>query len=309
MLTKCRWMCAAGVALFLIGLMSPAPVFGQEGEGEETAAADTTRPSNPLWQSELVAKINGAQSAFSNWVEGGVNTLSFRGGLDGTFQRNEGVWRQVHEVRLGFGMLKQDTLALRKAEDLLRFSSALQYRGDGFFALFNPTIAIALRTQFAPGFNYDRDPLRLERPLPVKVSDFFSPATITQTVGLTYDPAPWFRQRVGIAGKQVVVAIPMLRPLYTVSPDGLARVELGVESRTQVDREVFENVRLRSSLGLFAAFNRPEMPDLMWENLITMRVNSWLVVSAELATLFDRDLSTRVQVKETVSLGVAVNLL
>ena len=77
-----------------------------------------------------------------------------------------------------------------------------------------------------------------------------------------------------------------------------------MESRTEVDREVFENVRLRSSLNLFASFNQTftetRLPDVLWENLITMEVNAWLGVDFEFVTLYDRDLSQRLQLKEVL---------
>ena len=80
-----------------------------------------------------------------------------------------------------------------------------------------------------------------------------APATFTESVGLTYDPRPWFTQHVGIGSKQTVVILAYYRPLYNQDRDNPVRVELGLESRTKFEKEVFENVRVRSSLGLFAA--------------------------------------------------------
>jgi hypothetical protein len=296
---------AVGALMALFALTGTAAgQNNEENENVEQVAEDRNR-----WERDLTARLTASQASYSNWVEGGINTLAFSTGLDGKFGRTDGLFEQNHDLRFTFGMVKQDSLALRKAEDLIRINTALKYRGDGFFALFSPTLAATLRTQFAPGFNYDRDPLQLGRPLPVKVSAFFAPATLTQTVGLTYDPVKWFTHRFGVGGKQVVVAIEELRPIYNVPVYQVARYEVGLESRTQVDRELMENVRLRSSLGLFAALNRPDTPDMIWENYLTMRVNSWLVVSAEISTLYDRDISPRVQMKESVALGISVNLL
>ena len=200
-------------------------------------------------------------------------------------------------------MIKQDTLEVRKSDDLIRLASELQYQGEGFFASFNPTIATELRTQFAAGYNYKKNPFEDGRPLPVKVSDFFAPAIFNQAIGLTYDPAPWFTQRFGLGAKETVVMIEAFRPLYSLEPDEAVELEIGLESHTELDRELFENVQFQSTLGLFAAFNKPDLPDLLWENLVTMKVNAWLNVTFEADVLYDRDISELLQAKELLSVG------
>ena len=44
-------------------------------------------------------------------------------------------------------------------------------------------------------------------------------------------------------------------------------------------------------------------PDLRWENLVAMKVNSWLGVNIEFTTIYDQDLSDLLQIKESLSLG------
>lgn len=271
----------------------------------QNAPADSLK----AWKTEAVGQLSASQAGFQNWQEGGVNTLALSAGINGKASRTSNRWEQVHEARLTFGLVKQDTLDVRKAEDLILLRATVKYRGEGFFADFRPTFSASLRTQFAEGFNYDKDPLGLGRPLPAKVSAFFSPATLTQSVGLTYKPVAWFTQRLGIGAKETVVTIDRFRPLYGVKPDKPVRFEAGLESFTEVDKEVFENVHYQSKLGLFASFNQPDKPDALWENLITMKVNRWLNVSFEFVTVYDLDISSDAQLKEVLSLGVAFNLL
>ena len=59
----------------------------------------------------------------------------------------------------------------------------------------------------------------------------------------------------------------------------------------------------------FAAFNRPEMPDALWENRVEMKVNAWLRVNSELSYSYDRDYSRRLQRKQTLGVGVSMNLI
>lgn len=288
------------LALLIVfaAIVLPRMALSQDSVPDSALAA-------PAWETDLIGKIAATQAGYSNWAKGGVNTIAFTTALGGSFSRTSPGWHQAHEFRLAYGLVKQDTVEFRKADDEIILSSSVQYRGGGFFRIFNPTIAQQTRTQFAPGFNFKKNPFNDGLEPPVKVSDLFSPVVFTQSLGLTYDPADWFTQRVGIASKQTVVLIPRFRSLYGVPEHGPGLVEVGVESRTQLEREIFENVHLKSSLGLFAAFNNPDMPDLMWENLIAMKVNSWLSVNLQVDALYDRDISEVLQMKEVFTLGIS----
>lgn len=275
------------------------------GDARQARAQDTPSDTTVIWQSDWAGKLSASQAGYHNWQEGGINTLAFTVSTTGKVARTEGAWEQTHEARLAFGLIKQDTLDVRKADDVIRLTSSLQYTGVGFFRTFNPTLGASARTQFAEGYNYDTDPFEEGQTPPVKVSDFLAPGTFTQAVGLTYEPAAWVKQRVGLGAKETVVVIERLRPLYGVRVDQPVRFEAGLEARTEVDKEVLENVRLQSTLGLFASFNQPNHPDVLWENLVTMQVNSYLSVTFEFVTLFDRDISTQAQFKEVLSLGVS----
>ena len=233
------------------------------------------------------------------------STLRF----DITLKHASSKWIQKHESRLAMGVVKQDTLSFRKASDEIRIRSSFRYQGDGFFKHINPTFATDFSTQFAAGFNYSKNPFDDDRPAPVKVSGFFAPATFAQTLGLTYAPGESFQHRFGVGAKQTVVSIERIRPLYNMEADQSTRFEMGFESRTEMDKEVFDNVRVKSSLGVFAAFNKPDLPDLLWENQVNMKINKWLGVNMEFKALYDRDITKNLQLRESFSLGVVYDLV
>jgi hypothetical protein len=261
------------------------------------------------WTFDVVGKIAGTQAAYREWQEGGINSLSLATTLDSRARRKTENWIQQYDLRLAFGILQQDTLDIRKSDDLIRLGAGLQYRGEGFFQTFNPTIAGRLRTQFAAGFNYDENPFEGQTETPAKTSDFFSPATVQQSLGLTYEPADWVSTRLGIAGKETIVSIQRFRPLYGVALDRPVRYEAGVESVTNVNKKIFEGVRYQSTLNLFLAFNQVDRPDLLWENVINMQVNKWLNVDFEFVALYDSDRSQAIQIKEVLSVGIGFVLI
>ncbi|MDX1532049.1 MAG: DUF3078 domain-containing protein, partial [Rhodothermales bacterium] len=258
--------------LLLAGLLGLLPVLiAPQALAQEEDPPPLTEADG--WRSSLVGQLAFNQAAYRNWQEGGIDALAFTASAKGRFARVIGAFKQEHLLRTAFGLVKQDTLSFRKAEDLVRYAFNLQYTA---FGALQPTLATELRTQFAPGYDYspsaEEYPLLAEMGLVdpndrLKISDFFAPAIWTQALGLTYDPGSWYTARVGFGAKETIVVIERLRPLYGNDLDQPVRFEAGLESLVEVRRELFENVLLESRLGVFQAFSGfEEGPDAYWEN-------------------------------------------
>lgn len=284
------------------------------GASPQAAPADTVGQ----WRYDLTGKLSASQAAYKDWQEGGINTVAFTSSVDGLAEKRGARWSHTHELRLAFGIIYQDLEGdenVRKADDQIRLQSNLRYRGNGFFRLFKPTIAGNLRTQFARGFDYENNPFPDGSPnagdeTPVQTSDFFSPAFITESIGLTYEPADWMSLRLGGASKQTVVLDEDLRVLYDVDRDKTARIEAGAEFQTSINRQIAENVRYKSTLNAFFSFNQTEdPPDVIWENVISMKVNSWLSTDLEFVTKYDKNVVDAIQIKEVLSVGISFVLI
>lgn len=284
-----------------MGSMFAGSAYAQETEDDTLAVGE--------WANQLTGIVSGSQTGFQNWQEGGVSSLSVSAGISG---RSIGVtqnWKHRYEARLAIGGVRLSGREFRKSHDIIRAETSWLYRGTDFFSTFQPTIALVGRTQFAPGYNYQTNPFGDGRELPVKVSDFFSPAIFTQTVGLTYEYGNWFLQRVGLAGKEAVVVDRPLRPVFGVAPDRLARVEVGLETQTGINLLILENTRFESSLTLFKSFGETALPDMFWENLLHIKANQWLTTNVEVVLLYNEDVSRQLQLKEVISLGVTFSFI
>jgi hypothetical protein len=304
-----------GLLLSLLPAAAPAQSVEQPKDPSGAVADSATG-----WTYDATAGLNASQAAYKNWEEGaGNNSLAFSAGIYGQAAKRGEHWIQLHEIQLDFGIIDQEEQELRKAEDLIQLNTSLRYDGDGFFHIFNPTIAGNLRTQFAKGFDYTENPFdgevesgdpRLNLDTPVQTSEFFSPAFITESIGLTYEPLTSVTFRLGAASKQTVVLDRDYRVLYGVSESKNARVEAGAEFAAAVDRNLTENIRYRSQLNAFYAANATEEPpDARWQNTITLKVNDWLSTDLEFVALYDEDITNAIQLKETISVGVSFALL
>ncbi len=306
------------LAVLCLAVTGPS-VFAQPGlpslpNPQESPTSDT---ADAEWDSELTGKISISQAAYRNWQEGGLNSLAFTTSLDGATERKGERWAQSYGMRLALGYLNQENQEVRKSEDRIRLQANLQYQGDGFFKHFSPTLAGDLRTQFAPGFAYSENPYTDDYPdnprageePPVRTSSFFAPGTLTQSLGLTYNPLDQLSLRFGAASKQTIVSEPGFRVLYGVDPDNVMRVEAGGQFAGMLDQQITESIRYRSQLDVFFAFNQLENPpDVIWENVINLQVNSWISTDVEFVALFDEDTSKAIQLKEVISVGVSFTL-
>ena len=87
------------------------------------------------------------------------------------------------------------------------------------------------------------------------------------------------------------------------------RFEAGFNTKASMNRDIVENVNLKTGLSIFAAFDQLDKPDVRWENLLTMSVNSWLTVGFELVTFYDLDIDDKVQLKQVLSTGISLGIL
>ncbi|MGB3544304.1 DUF3078 domain-containing protein [Rubrivirga sp.] len=264
------------------------------------------------WRSDLVLAVNGNQSSFSNWQEGGVDALAVTSSLDGSFDRVIGRVLTTQTLRLALGALRQDTLDIRKALDIARYDVTAERTGGPL----RPAVAASFRTQFAAGFDYsptaDEYPtLEVVSGQELKVSDALAPLVMSQSVGLAYRPGGGFVGRAGLGVKETFVRIERLRPLYGNDPDQALRVEAGLDVELALEQELMENVVLRSRLSSFQAFNQvaSDAPDVLFENVLLLKVNDVLNVSLDGAVLYDADVSPDAQFRQALSIGMAFGIL
>ena len=291
-----HWLLRVTTLLTLLLIFSMNQTLAQDAE--ETVAEDST-----AWQKSVTGMLAGSQAAYDNWQEGGINSTAFSASITGSFNRKTLDWTQGHDLRLSLGSLKQEGTEFRKADDLIQWESAWLFTRPGTLGpKLSPTFGFGLRTQFIDGFNYDEDPK-------VRVSSLFAPATLTQNAGIAYVPVEWFTQTFGLGAKETIVTIEDLRESYGNDPDEALRFEMGLSALSSLEKEIFQNVLWKSNLGLFAAFNQLDKPDVRWENLLILSVNDWLSVNFEFVTFYDLDISDEVQLKQVLSTGISVGLL
>jgi hypothetical protein len=270
---------------------------------EKAAKATTDTAQHFGWAHSVVAGLTLTQVAFKDWAPGGENALAYALGLAGESADNERMTSWSNVYKLAYGQTKLGDQGIRKTNDEIYFESMFI---EKLWLQVNPYVAAMLRTQFAPGFNYDIDGKGTD----VQVSKFFDPAYLTESAGAAYKPVPEISTRLGIGLREVVTNT------YTQYADDPAtlevekvRVQGGMESVTDVNWNFAENMKFTANLALFAPFKTMDQIIVRSDNTVSAKVNSYISVSFNVQLINDRTVSARTQIKQILALGFSYQLL
>lgn len=238
------------------------------------------------------------QVSFSNWAQGGENSLSSTSlvNLSGNYQKDKIVWE--NRLNMAFGILKQEDAPLRKNEDRLHF---ITKAGREVSPNFNISFLGDFRSQFYKGYNYPNDS--------VVVSRFMSPGVLSLSLGMDYKPweflSVFFSPASGkftfvrdqdLANKGSFGVDPAKydEEENIISEGSNLNAEFGALLNIVFDKEIFEDVAVESRLTLFNnlvdddSSNRKNT-DVDWETSINLKFNRYITASFFVHMLYDHD--------------------
>ena len=265
----------------------------------QAASADTVFG----WHHALIAELHLAQVSFTHWTQGGTNALSYIAGVNGQSVKNEPMTNWTTTYKLDYGQTKLGGQDLRKTDDEISLQSVLMYKMG---VKINPYAEVSLLTQFAPGYQYS-DTVGVP---PTQVSAFFDPAYIKESAGAGWVVSKAFQTRLGVALREIVTnhfnqyaSEPLENEVKKV------RIQGGLESESEAEIPVDDNVLFRAKLDLFAPFNTMSRIVVHGEGSLIAKVSK--VFSAELSALFinEPDISPYTQIKEGLAIGISYAIL
>jgi hypothetical protein len=279
---------AAAVFVFMLSLN----VFAQEEKKEEPKYG---------WQNEVVAGLNLTQTSFDNWSQGGENSLAWQFNFNAKFINDQEKYNWSNTGKLLFGRTKVGSQDSRKSIDEIKLESVYTYKLTPYV---NPYVSASAQTQLMKGYKYT-DTTNFV------VSNFFDPAYFIQSAGIGYTPNEDFTTRIGAAVKETVTRdypVP-----YADDPDTpeieKTKVEPGMESVTNLNVTLAKNILFTTNLQLFSNMKAFNEIDVNWDNLLVAKVNDYINVNFNLKLFYDRDISTKRQLMQSLALGLTYTLL
>ena len=255
------------------------------------------------WNQTWVANLNGSQASYSNWSEGGVNTISGTASTVFTRMYRKNQYTFGFRTNLRYGQSRIDGRT-RKSDDLIsiRLRSTYDLQEDSKVAAYG---AIQFRTQFADGYEYDAKVAGGDS----LISGFFSPAYLTEGAGLEYNANPNLQKKAGLALKQTFISDGDLSPNYGLPQGDTFRSEGGLTTGISFQSKIAENIQYSSNLETFTSFTNPvSETDVFWANELVGQINSLISASFQFEMRYDNDFSSEVQIKQVLSAGISVNL-
>jgi hypothetical protein len=265
--------------------------FAQESQKEK---------KDTLWTPGGLAGINLSQVAFSNWQQGGQNSISF------TFFSLLGLdyigdpWKWRNSLKFAYGRTKFGDEEYRTNDNEIFFESTLIYH-IGWSV--SPYAGVTARTAVTKGFNYDDDPK-------IQIVDFIDPFYLTEALGFIYDRIPNFSTRLGTGMKQTFTKefTSYSDDIETLTEIETFKNETGIESVTEYKWEFLENMSYYTYLRLFGTFDDLSVWDVRWDNIIAAKVNKYVSVTFNVLLIYEEDESIQRQLKEALQLGISYTL-
>lgn len=269
--------------------------------GSLFAAGDEGKEPQYGWQKEMVGGINITQTNFDNWVQGGENSFAWQANFKFNFVREAEKINWANSGKFDYGMTRVGDESSRKSIDEIKLESVLSYKLNPFV---NPYAAFAHTTQFAPGYDYGTEPKS-------KISAFMDPGYFRESIGINYTPNSTIKTRMGFAMKQTVTSdfpVP-----YADDPDTpeveKTRSEIGAESVTDLSWKIEKNTLFTSKLELFSNLKAIDQIDVNWDNTLTTSISKYFNFNINFRLFYDKDISPKRQIKQSIAFGFTYNFL
>lgn len=239
-----------------------------------------------------------SQTAFSNWMAGGVNSIALNGNIDYEFNLTQGKNIWDNRIILGYGVQTNEGESTRKNNDIIELNSSYGYNFKKNWYLAS---ALNFKTQFTPGYDYSPDP-------EVKISNFMAPAYLSLGLGVDYKPNEDLQVNIHPVTARFTFVLDedlQYKGNYGLKNDGDSSFfELGAYLGARYKFKIMEGITYDNRFGIFANYlDKPQNMDISYWGLLDLKVNRFISAQVAINLLYDEDQISRTQVKQTLGIG------
>jgi hypothetical protein len=231
------------------------------------------------------------QTALSNWVRGGDNSIALAMDVTGYADYNNKKFNIISNnfIRFKYGLLKSGDDPIRKNTDLLETNSKINHKA---FGKFDFSAIMLFKTQISKGYNYPNDS--------VPVSKFLSPAVFTFGFGLDYKPNKTTSINLSPLSYKVTLVTDTGRvpphidqTKYGIAINKKAFHEPGASLMISNEFSPYKTITIVNRLQLFTNYiHNPQNVDVNWEMIATAKINWFTDVRLNTQLIFDDDTKT-----------------
>ena len=285
--------------VLILAAMLPLSLCAQEEEG---------------WNHNGLTGITFSQTSFTNWSEGGENTIADNVYLNASLNYKKDKLSWTNDLKINYGQNYTDNNGWRKNLDNIDFASKLghQITDKLYYAAL-----LDFKSQLFYGYKYTDNNKEL-------TSKGFTPAYLNVSVGLDYKPndniAIYYSP---VAGKLTMVADSAFAVRYGIDANKYVKPQLGSYLKINANYKLLEDrLTIKSVLDLFTAYDDTfGNIDVNWDVLIGYNLTKLLTLTFQSTLKYDDDIKTfetdangktithgaKVQFKEMVGIGLSYN--
>ena len=279
--------------LFLLAALLPLSLSAQDEEG---------------WSHDGLTGFNLSQTSFTNWSEGGENTVADNVYLNYSLNYKKGKLSWTNDLGANYGQNFTDDNGWRKSLENINLASKF---GHQITEKLYYAALLDFKSQFADGYKYSNDSKEL-------TSKLLTPSYLNLSVGLDYKPnshiAVYYSP---VAGKLTMVTDTLFSTRYGIDAGKYVKPQLGSIFKVNANYKFFEDrLTLKSALDLFTAYDDTfGMVDVNWDMLIGYNLTKLLTLTFQSTLKYDDDIKTKdddgnihgakVQFKQMIGLGLS----
>jgi hypothetical protein len=297
------------VLAILVNLLICSSAFAQKPELK--TLADSLEYG--WWDRNTQLGVNFAQASFNDsWQGGGVNNVALGLLLNhkADYHKRKGVWS--NDLQFQYGFINNKGQGTRKSVDRIFMDTKYSRKVNDKISWFT---GINFLSQFAGGFEYaDNEKTKI-------ISKFFSPAFLSEGIGIEYQPVKYFVLSFGGATLRetfvldqkvfdnTAILVDGVRHSYGVRDGKKVLLEMGFQGVASFDKDIAKNVNLKFRYQAFYAYAPKSKPVDHLINLIaTAKVNKYLNVNFSLIGIYDKDQVDKFQLSQGLAAGFSVKL-
>ncbi len=295
-----------GFIFFVIFSVSTAFAQNKVDLTNAINAARLKTAKDTAWKKiEFGANLN--QGSFSsNWTGGGVNSVALGVFFNALNEKKKGKDSWRNDFQSQYGIVRNKGQQSRKSVDRIFFDTKYNRELSEKWSLF---ANLNFLSQFAAGYEYNTNPDSIN--YKKKVSGLFSPAYVTEAIGIEFRPAPYFF--IDFAPGALRQTIVIDRDLYVNTPDQKNYgVPIGKRVRTEAaliqlvanfDKDLAKDINLKFRYLMFSSFRHPLEIDNRLDAQLTAKINKYVNVNLGAIVVYDKDQSTRIQFAQSLNIG------
>tara|TARA_B100001287_G_scaffold61396_2_gene49468 strand:+ start:6100 stop:7005 length:906 start_codon:yes stop_codon:yes gene_type:complete len=253
------------------------------------------------------------QTAFSNWVSGGEDSVAGTLSIDYNLNYYFNGWSWDTKMIGSFGVNKNsDSKFFKKIDDRIEINSVV---GKKFIEQFSFSSFLNFKTQFAKGFKYstnqDGNEIRSEK------TRIFSPAYVQLGVGVYWKESNslWINfapvtGRLILASKKFTNNLEEGEEYFGIPKGQNSRFELGASISAFYKFELVENIKLEQSINLYSDYlYKADNIDIDYTISAFMKINDYLSTTLVIQCIYDDNAIKKIQLREVFGLAFVIDIM